>query len=226
MRAFAFAPLLLLSAAAPADERTYLIGSFERLRVDGPLAVEVAPGSPSAVASGDRRALDRLVVRVEGGTLVIGQGVGMIGEGAAPGTVRVRVGVPAMRSVLVNGGGDVRVAELTGSRVELALNGDGRLSVGRVRGDEASVTLTGSGAVTLGGTAARLRMRLYGTGSVDASALVAQDAVLISESSGSVRADVRGSARVVATGSGTVEVLGGAECAVSGSGPVRCGAGG
>lgn len=226
MRWPALVPLLLLSAAAaPADERTFLIGSFDRLRVEGPLLVEVAPGSPSAIASGERRALDRLVVHVEGGTLVVGPGVGMIGEDApAPGSARVRVTVPAMRSVLVNGGADVRIAAMAGGRVELALNGDSRLTVGAVRGEDVNVTLTGSGAVTLGGTAARLRMSLYGSGSVDASGLVARDAVLISESSGAVRADVRGTARIIATGSGQVEVLGDPECTVRGPGPVRCGA--
>lgn len=72
MYRLALAPLLLLvGAAAPGDERVVMVTGFDRLRIDGPFAVEVAPGSPGVTIAGDRAALDRVAVRVEAGTLVI-----------------------------------------------------------------------------------------------------------------------------------------------------------
>ncbi|MEI9850479.1 MAG: DUF2807 domain-containing protein [Sphingomonas sp.] len=69
-------PLLLLAGAArPADERVFMVTGFDRVRVDGPFDVEIRAGlSPRASATGDTRALARLSVRVEGGTLIVGTG--------------------------------------------------------------------------------------------------------------------------------------------------------
>jgi hypothetical protein len=223
MRWFALAPLFLLIAAS-APERSFIVGSFERLRVDGPFDVTVVTGSPNASASGDARALDQVSVRVDGTTLFVSAGA--LGGGqpraVAP---RITVSVPALRSVLVNGGGRVKIAEMRGARVDMMLNGAGSLDVGAVDADEASVSLTGTGAVTVGGKAMKARISAYGAGSIDAGGFTANDAMVISQSSGDMRVGVRYTAQIIAAGAGGIGIVGAPECRVSGPGPVDCGAG-
>lgn len=214
----------LLSAASPTEEKRFMLTGFDRLRVDGPFQVEVVPGSPGAVASGDPKALDRIAIRVDGSTLVINSGTAGWGlrNAEAQGSAIIRISVPSLRTLTINGGATVKVAEMRGGRVDLGLNGAGEIQVAAIRSDDLNVTLTGTGAITLAGTTARARVRTYGAGSVAAEELSAGDAVLIAESSGNLRMRVRFTAQVNALGSGSVTVLGAPKCRVSGPGPVEC----
>lgn len=222
MRSLLLAPLLLLAAAAPAQERGFMVGSFERLRVEGPFEVEVVAGPPRAVATGDRVALDQVAVRTNGDTLVVNAGpLAWAGRKNAS-LPKLRVSVPALRGVALAGGARVRAAEMRGGRVELMLTGGGSLDVGRVSAEDLIVNLTGTGAITLAGTAARARIRNYGAGSVDAGALIAGDANLTSESSGDIRIEARYTARATALGSGGISIAGKPECTLQGPGPMTC----
>lgn len=162
-------------------------------------------------------------MRVEGSTLFVGAGA--LGAGQQAATARITISVPALRAVLVNGGGRVRIAEMRGARVDVALNGAGSLDVGAVNADEANVSLTGTGALILGGKAGKARLRAYGTGSIDAGAFTANDATIASETSGDLRVGVRYTAQIMAMGAGGVGIIGAPECRVSGLGPVDCGTG-
>lgn len=217
MRALAILLLLMFTAPASAQERSFLVTDFDRLRVEGAIEVEVVSGSPAARASGERRALEALTVRVDAGTMVVRPGND--GEGIP----RVRISVPALRGVLVNGGGRVRIGEARANRVDLALSGAGTLSVGDVAAAELVVTMTGGGTITLAGTADRARIRSYGAGSIDAARLTAGEATLVSESSGDIDMTVRYLARATALGTGAIRVAGNPECRVAGPGPATCG---
>lgn len=225
MRALALLlPLLLIGATAP-DERSFLVSRFERLRIDGPFEVEVTgSGSPRASAEGERRALGRLAIRVEGSTLIVSAGAE--GWNAVGGerleTPRVRISAPDLRAIAINGGGRVRVTGMEAARIDLSVNGAGTLDVSGVEAGDLNAILTGTGAMSLSGTAQRVRLRSNGAGSIDAGALTAGDATIVAESSGDTRAAARYNARVFALGGGTVSVGGTAECAVSGGGPVEC----
>ncbi|MET0246658.1 MAG: DUF2807 domain-containing protein [Sphingomonas sp.] len=225
---YRLAPLLLLgltaSAAPVAQDRTFLVSGFDRLRVDGPFQVELVVGPTRATATGDPQALQRLQVRVDGGTLVVGAGTEGWGRatGAAVAPPRITLSTPALRTVLVNGGGQVRVAAMKGARIDLGLNGGGSLVVAGIDAADLGVTLTGTGTMTLAGSTRQVRVRSNGAGSIDAAGLTAGDAVLVSESSGGLRIGVRYSAQVFAMGLGPVEIDGKPECRISGSGPVRC----
>ena len=217
MRCLARLPLLTLAAAAPADERSYLVTSFERLRVEGPVEVEMVAGSPAASASGERRALDALEVRVEAGTMTVRS------NNEWQGVPRVRVATPALRAVLINGGGRARVAAVRGNRVDLSVSGAGSLDVADVAAGDLVVTLTGTGAINLAGKAERARVQSYGTGSVEAARLTAGEATLVSQSSGNIEMAARYLARATAFGTGAIRVSGSPECKVAGPGPVTCG---
>lgn len=225
MHRLALAPLLLLLAAGAAgDERVVMVTGFDRLRVDGPFTVEVVNGSPGVTVSGDRAVIDAVGVRVEAGTLILNtgtQGWQSAGGKAASGA-HIRVSGPGLRVVQTNGGTLLKIAELKNNRIDIALNGEGRIEVAKVDAQDLSVTMAGSGVVTLTGNALHLRVRLYGTSSLDAATLTSGDAVLVSGSSGALSVGVRYNAQVSATSSGAVRVIGNGKCKVIGQGPVEC----
>lgn len=225
MHRLAFAPLLLLlGAAGPGDERVVMVTGFDRLRIDGPFAVEVVPGPPGVTISGDRAAIDKVGVRVEAGTLVVNAGLQSWSSpaGKAASGAHVRVSSPGLRIAQVNGGTILRIAEMRGDRLDIALNGDGRIDVGQIDAQDLGVTMAGSGLVTLAGKTMQLRVRLYGATSLDAAALTSGDAVLVSGSSGALTVGVRYNAQVSATSSGMVRVLGNPKCKTVGQGPIEC----
>ena len=222
MRSLLLAPLLLFTAASP-PERSFMVGSFERLRVDGPYEVEVVTGSPRAVASGEAGSLDRVAVRLNGDTMVVSAGPlsWKDGTSAVP-LPKIRVSVSALRSVMLTGGARVRVAQMRGGRIDLVLTGSGSLDVAAIKADDLNASLTGAGAMTLAGTAARVMLRNSGAGSIDAAGLTAGDARLTSDSSGPVRINVRYTAQAMATGSGGIMITGKPECTLRGPGPMEC----
>jgi len=225
MHRLALAPLLLLlGAAAPGDERVVMVTGFDRLRIDGPFAVEVAPGSPGVTITGDRAAIDAVNVRVDASTLILNSGTQSweSAAGKVASSARIRVTVPALRVVQTNGGTQLKLAEMRGDRLDVAQNGTGRIDITRVDAQDISLTLGGSGTIAVAGTAMRARVRLYGSSSLDAAALTTADAQLVSGSSGELAMTVRYNARISTTSSGVVRVLGDAKCAVIGQGPVEC----
>lgn len=224
MRWFASLFLFLLTASAAPDEKTFLVSGFDRVRIDGPFEVEVISGSTRAVAVGEAKALQRLSLRVDGGTLVISAGAEGWTQptGQQVATPKITVYTPELRALLVNGGGRVRAGSMKGARVEIGLNGGGAVTVGAIQAEDLNVTLSGTGAMTLSGTARRARIRSNGAGGIDGGGLTAGDATLVWESAGGLRVGVRYTSQIFAMGLGTVQILGTPECRISGNGPVLC----
>lgn len=223
MRWLVLAPLLLTAAYAP-QQKTYLVSGFERVRVDGPYRVDIVRGPFSANADGDAGALDQLDVHADGSTLVVGAGTRgwETRGGASVALPHVTLSTPLLSAVTVNGGATVRIAEMRAPRATLAVNGPGAITITGFDADELSATMIGAGTVTISGAARHVRVRSNGASSFDGSGLSANDAVLISESSGTMRLGVRYTAQVMALGIGTVHLDGAPECTISGSGPVEC----
>jgi hypothetical protein len=218
---FAF---LLTASAAPRQEKVFLVTGFERVRVDGPFTVEIVRGPIHASAEGDAKLLDRLDIHVDGTTLVVGAGAEgwNLARGETAGSPRIVLTAPALRGLLVNGGGQVKVEDMRGSRVDVALSGSGSIEVGTLQSDDLNLTLTGTGRIALGGTTRRARVRSNGAGAIDAATLQAGDATIVSETSGDMAIGVRYTARVFALGLGRVSIFGTPECTISGPGPVEC----
>lgn len=224
MRWLALFALVLLTASASPQEKTFLVTGFERVRVDGPFVVEIVRGPTHASAEGDPKLLNRLDIHVDGTTLVVGAGAEgwNLGRGEATGSPTITLTVPALRGVLVNGGGQVKIEEMRGARVDVALSGSGAIDVGTLATDDLNLTLTGTGTISAGGTARRARLRSNGAGSIDASKLLVGDATIVSESSGDLQLGARYTVRVFALGLGRVGIIGTPSCTISGPGPVEC----
>lgn len=227
--------LTLVSAATPAraDQRQYTIGSFDRVRVEGPFDVRLATGqSPGANAEGPAGSLEALEVRVEGTTLIVRPGTGGWGErptSGQRGATIVRVSTGMVRSAIVIGGGGLRIdGTLRGQRVDLSLTGAGSIAAPGIEADEFNATLLGSGSMALGGHAGRARMLTSGSGTIAAVPLDAGALIVRLDGPGSTEASARFTADLTTTGIGAITVAGHPACTIhrgAGGGPVQCGDG-
>ena len=223
------APLVLLPIAlifaAPvhAAERTLVVTSFDRLRVEGPFDVRVTTRhAPSARIEGSVRATDGVAVRVEGTTLIVTTGP----KGWDEVPVVGKLGTLSLRSAAVIGGGQVRVdGALRGQRIDLQVTGSGALVIGALDADQLNATVLGSGMMTLGGRGARVRLIASGAGTVDAGALRGDDVTVRLDGAGAIQASARYTADAISTGIGAVTIYGKPACRVKAvvGGPISCG---
>lgn len=217
---------LAMPVAASARDKTVMLTSFDRVRVEGPFDVALTTGKGAGgVLSGDPRAIDRVNVRVEGRTLIVSAGANGWGgyPGAASGQVKVRVTTPMLRSAAVAGGGQLRIDRMRAQQIDLSVAGAGSLSVAGMEADQVNATMNGTGAMTLAGKSGRARFMNSGTGAIDAAGLVARDLTVMSQGMGSGSFTARYTADVSAMGLGSISVAGGAKCTIRGPGPVVCG---
>lgn len=221
---------LVLAVPAQAAERTIVVTSFDRLRVEGPFEVRVTTRRPpSAKIEGTVRASDAVAVRVEGTTLIVSTGpkgwdeVPAIGKPSAP---VVYLGTLSLRSAAVIGGGQVRIdGPLRGQRIDLQVTGSGGLAIGALEADQLNATVLGPGTMTLGGRGGRVRLIGSGAGTLDAGALRGDDVTVRLEGPGAIQASARYTADAISTGIGAITIYGKPACRVKAAagGPISCG---
>lgn len=228
-----FLPLLMLAMAAPAAaaDRVVSVGSFERVRIDGPFEVRIVAGaSPGATLSGDRDLIERIAVRHNGATLTVRLGTGGWGERFAARQAvppRITLSTPRLTHLAISAGARITANRMTGQQVAVSIHGAGSLTVERIDTDQLTASLLGSGTLSAGGQANRARLTSDGTGTIDAAGVTVKDLEVQLNGLGEIAATARQTARVTTSGLGKVTVKGPATCtvrAVSG-GPVICGSG-
>jgi hypothetical protein len=231
MRYLLAASLLLPSPAfaqSSATSRTVSVGSFDRVRVEGPFEVRVTIGSPRATITGAGRG-DDVAVRVYGTTLSVRKGTGGWGEqtrgGGGAGPTVVTLSTPELTSASVAAGGRLTIAKMRGMRVDVTVSGNGSLALAGADTDQLNATLIGTGQMTLAGRAARARLVTSGPGAIDASGLAVNDLTVHLDGVGETKAAARYTAQVTNSGLGTVTITGNAKCRVDAAagGPVVCG---
>lgn len=217
----------LASTAADARDRTVMLTSFDRIRVEGPFDVTLTTGSGAGGRiSGASQAIDGVNVRVEGRTLIVSAGVNGWGGypgGARGGPVRIAVTTPSLRAAYVAGGGRLTVDRIKAQAIDLAVSGAGSLSVAAIESDQLVAALNGTGTLSVAGSAGRARFVNSGTGAINAGNLVARDLVVVAQGAGSGVFAARYTADISALGLGDISVEGSPKCVVRGAGPVNCG---
>jgi hypothetical protein len=197
------------------------VGTFDAVRLEGSLDVEVKVGAPaSAAVTIDSNLQPEVEVRVEGRTLVVSTRHGISYRGVG----KVELGMPALAAVAIDGSGDVRIDGASGGDLRLSIEGSGDLRWNGGSARTLEVELSGSGDMDLAGSAEALRVSVEGSGDVRARGLVAHDARIRVEGSGDVAVTLAGgSLDAEVSGSGDVHWSGDAKVervAVSGSGEI------
>ena len=227
-------PILLASAAvlaagaAHAADRAFPVGGFDHIRSSVPFDVRVHTGpGPSVLARGPQQALDRLIVEVVHGELVIRSQSGRWWSGWNWHRERaiVEVTVPMLTGATLSGPGDLTIDRIQARSFGATLNGPGDLSVGQIDTGDLTLVLNGPGDLTMAGRAANARITLRGPGEVRANGLSVRDATISLSGPGDVTLRASGKVTGSLSGPGDITVQGGARCTISKHGPgeVHCG---
>ncbi len=228
MRALALLCFALVAAPVSAAERRYPVTDFDRIEVDGPYVVRLTTGRNSvAVATGPQAGIDRLTVEVSGNTLRIRRNrSGWTGTpGAQQGQIEIAVTTRGLRSARLIGPARLEIDRLIGLRADLGVEGAGELVANGIATDVLNMRLVGSGRIAATGRTVRLNAQFEGSGNVEAAALIAQDAMVATNSFGTVALNAVRTARITASGRGAVTVTGRPACTLLGPSAdlVRCG---
>jgi hypothetical protein len=232
------APLALLAACTAAEsqsaqasgqraERSFEVGAFQAIALQGPHNVVVTVGGqPSVRAEGDSAALDMLDIRVDNGRLVVGTRRGWSWTGPH-GEVTVRVSVPILGEASIGGSGDMRIDRVQGDRFEASIGGSGDMEIAQLQARETEFSIAGSGGIRATGTTEASDISIAGSGDMALDGLQTRRAHVSVLGSGNVAVQASEAIDGSIMGSGDVAVRGAARCSVSrmGSGTVTCAGG-
>jgi hypothetical protein len=209
-------------------ERNYNVGAFDKIELAGAYDATVRTGpAPTVHAKGGENVLDRLVVEVKDGKLLIHpkERMGFHWGWGKSSHVELTITVPQLRAATLAGSGGINIDKVQGDSFAGEVAGSGGLSVGSLDVQSLKLSIAGSGDAKAGaGKARSAEYEIAGSGGVDAGGVVAEQIKVSIAGSGNVKAQATGTADVDIMGSGDVDVAGGAKCNVSkaGSGSVRC----
>ena len=210
----------------PAEKRSFSVGSFTAVSLEGSDDVRVVRGpAPSVTATGSKRVLDLLNIRVEGNTLKVDRKSGrMSWSWNSDGGAVITVTMPSITAASVGGSGNMAVDRADGDSFSAAVDGSGNLKIASVAVKRVQLAASGSGNLTIAGTATDSTMAADGSGNIAARGLSSNQATIAADGSGDVDATVRGRATIAVNGSGNVDVTGTDNCAIvkDGSGDARC----
>lgn len=219
---------VLAAGAAHAADRAFPVGGFDHIRSSVPFDVRVHTGTaPSVHARGPQAALDRLIVEVVHGELVLRSQRGRWWSGWNWHRERaiVEVTVPMLTGATLSGPGDLTIDRIQARRFGATLNGPGDLAIGAIDTGDVTLVLNGPGGMTVAGRAARAAITLRGPGDVRANGLSVRDATIGLSGPGDVTLSASGTVTGTLNGPGDITVHGGARCMISKHGPgdVHCG---
>ena len=213
-------------SSSTAATRNFRVGTFDRIANSAPIDVRVHVGpAPSARANGPQQMLDKLVVEVRAGELVVRTLPGNWFSGwRNAGRTVVDVTVPALNGATLSGPGNLAVDRVRSRDFAARLSGPGDLSIGSVEAGRVTVDLSGPGDLTLAGRAGSGRLSLSGPGNIHAAGLTVRDADVALTGPGDIALSASGLVRGRLTGPGDITVTGGARCDIRTTGPgdVHC----
>ena len=212
---------LIAIGPAEAAERNYTLTSFDRIRVEGPYAVNLVTNrAPFARASGTARAIERVSMRVEGRTLYVRADRSAWGGNpdSPAGPVTINVGTYDLAQASLSGSGSLTIDRVRGLSFGLIVSGSGSVAIAEVELDELRVSVAGSAQVRLAGRAKQFTALVRGAGIVDSAGLAVKDASLSALGPAVIRATVANSAKIAASGTASVAIEGGAACTLKVSG--------
>lgn len=201
------------------------VGSFQAVSVRAPVDVVLRQTGREAVevrAAGPVQPLieTRVVDGRHGRTLEIGLPKGASLPWGAK--VAVTVDLASLRSLSVDGSGDVTASGLKSDQLDVAIAGAGDITLKDLQAGELALAIAGSGDIEAGGGATRLSIRISGSGDVDAAALAADEVSVRIAGSGDVEVRPAKTLDVAIAGSGDVVYRGDPTVvrSISGSGTI------
>jgi Putative auto-transporter adhesin, head GIN domain len=211
------AALLTLLALSPAHaaERSYLIGSFEDLIVEGDIQVILTTGkAPSAKASGDKERLSSLKIDRQGSVVRIRmQGLGANRAAGEP--LKVILTGRDIRKLVLLGSGKITANDLSIPELRLEIRGSGEIDIASVKNERLVAVLVGSGKLTLGkGSVTSGEVTIDGSPVITTSGVMTDKLNLQQNGPATSKFTVKRSAEITNSGTGTITIDGTATCLI------------
>jgi hypothetical protein len=212
------------------ERKDFEVRDFDtvELRWFGDMIVTQGQGE-SLTVEGDAELLQKLAVRVEGGSLIleIGQdwlerlveGLRFIGRRP----LTYRIGVDTLRRIGVSGRGSIRAEALRADDLTLAISGQGSVHIDDLQARELHVKINGRGEIEARGKVDEARIDIAGSGEVELPELTAQRAEVRISGHGEAELRVVDSLNVTISGYGRVRYHGDPKLtqSIAGAGNVR-----
>jgi Putative auto-transporter adhesin, head GIN domain len=223
--------LLATSTASHAAEKTFLIGSFDELLVEGDIRVVLDNmKAPSAKAKGDRDAIEAVKIDRNGLTVRvrIQDYEGDARRKIATEPLVITLGGRGVTKVSVNGSANLSINQMRnpGGTASIKVSGPGSVSIGAIDADRLAVNLAGTGSVKIDSGQVRSgQFGIDGTGSMTAPLLTMKQAKLSQSGNATSHLQVEEQVEISNSGSGTIKVDGKATCFIRqpGSAKILCG---
>ena len=173
----------------PTITQTREVESFDAIRVKGGLRLEIAVGQPASVTiTGPERSVRRLETEVNGSTLNVATSHKDWVLIKNNDRLTVKIGVPRLEELRLNGGNDVRVSGFSGGKTRIGS--------------------AGATHIVADGTLDKLTVRLSGAGHADLSKLNASEAQVTVDGVGSVIVNAREALDATMNGVGSIVYIG------------------
>ncbi len=221
------AVLLALLAFTPAHavERSFLIGGFEDVIVEGDIQVTLETGlSPTAKASGDRERLSALKIDRQGKVVRIRM-QGLVANRVGGEPVKVALTGRNIRKLILQGNGRISVSGLDMPQLRLEIRGSGEIDIARVKSDRLVALLVGSGKLSLGtGAVKDTEVVIDGSPVIAAATMETQKLRLQQNGPAKTHFQVSDSAEITNSGSGNITIDGKGTCFIrqAGSATINC----
>ena len=202
------------------------LGQFDGIALSGDFKVQVRQAEVSKLTlQADKNLLPLIETRIVEGSkgrmleIAAKRGSNL----SATVTPLITLEMPRLRSVSINGSGDMRVEAMKTPELEANIAGSGKLEFVNLSSDSVSLKIAGSGDILAGGHAGSLSISVAGSGDVKAHGLEAEDVKISIAGSGNAEVSARRKLKVSIAGSGDVSYAGSPEASISvaGSGKVR-----
>ena len=213
--------LIFTSVQLSGQEESRDVSGFTSISYALPGSLEIVQGSSeSLVLKGNQDDLDKIITKVEGGTLKIytKPHVSNLSH------ITVYVTVRNLEELDVAGSGDVNVKDvLKSDDFELTLSGSGDVMFNKLEASSLEISLAGSGDISIAGKVKEVEISIAGSGDIKADELESENAEVSIAGSGSARVWATESLETSIVGSGDVYYKGNplVEADVVGSGSTK-----
>jgi hypothetical protein len=216
---------LFASLPAFGAERSYLIGSFDQLIVEGDMQVTLTTGQPpSAKASGDKDRLNALKIDRQGNVVRIRMG-GLLSNRKIGEPIKIQLSGRNIRKLIMQGNGKITATDISVPELRVEIRGSGEIDIASLKNDRVVGLLVGSGKLTLGkGTAGNMEFLIDGAPNIAASGVIAEKLRLQQNGPATTHFTVKTSAEITNSGSGNITIDGNATCFVrqAGDANIKC----
>lgn len=214
-----------LASSAQAAERKFMVSSFDKLIVEGDLNVQLTTGkAPSAVASGEKRAVDTVNIERSGNTVTVRYRPSAVTRSNA-GPVTVALTTHNIGTIILRGSAVMTADTVKAPNSRVEIIGAGSLTINDIKSDKLISIVQGSAKFAIAkGAVATGDMLIDGAADIAAPDLIFNELRLIQNGQAKSLLRAERKVEISTAGSGSVEILGKATCFIreAGNAKIRC----